>query len=312
MENIHWYPGHMAKAKKAILADLKLVDIVIEILDARIPHSSKNFDIDTWSSKPKIVLLNKTDMADDNATKIWKEYFESQKDTSVVLMNAKNGTGFKEITKIADTIMSEKLARLKERGRLFKPTRSMIVGIPNVGKSTFINSYVNKSIAKAANKPGVTRSNQWIKINKRFELLDTPGMLAPKLENPRIGLKLALTGAIGYTMDNYSLAIELVDILKQKYPNMLQERYKLNDISDKSSDIVLEEIAKSRGFVLKGGLFDMNRCANIVWDEFKNVKIGKMTLELPDEVEQETKEHIEMKAVKERERKEKEYKKKKK
>lgn len=298
MENIHWYPGHMAKAKRAILADLKLVDIVIEILDARIPYSSKNFDIDSWSSKPKIVLLNKTDMADESSTKIWQNHFESQKNTSVVLMNAKNGTGFKEITKIADLIMAEKLARLKERGRIFKPTRSMIVGIPNVGKSTFINSYVNKNIAKAANKPGVTRSNQWIKINRSFELLDTPGMLAPKLENPRTGLKLALTGAIGYTMDNYGLSLSLIDILKEKYPHMIQERYKLDNISDKSSDIILELIAKNRGFILKGGMFDMNRCSNIVLDEFKNVKIGRITLELPNDIEQENQEYIESKEAK--------------
>ena len=303
MDNIHWYPGHMAKAKKAIMEDLKLIDIVIEILDARIPHSSKNHDIDTWTSKPKIVLLNKVDMADDHATQLWKEHFEQQENTYVILMNAKNGSGFKEITKLADSIMAEKLARLKARGRLFKPTRSMIVGIPNVGKSTFINSYVNKNIAKAANKPGVTRSNQWVKINKSFELLDTPGMLNPKLENPRIGLKLALTGAIGYTMDNQTLAFQLLEMLRDKYPHLLMERFKLTTVEGLAGEQLLHAIGLSRGLLTKGGEPDMNRCANIVLDEFKNMKIGKITLELPDEVAKEVADYEAAQKIKQAEQK---------
>ncbi|MCL1935090.1 MAG: ribosome biogenesis GTPase YlqF [Defluviitaleaceae bacterium] len=283
MENIHWYPGHMAKAKKAILNDLKLVDIVIEILDARIPYSSKNPEIDIWSKKPKIVILNKVDMADEKSTAIWRKYFENK--NPVILTNARGESSFKNITDIAESIMKEKLEKLKSRGRIFKPIRAMIVGIPNVGKSTFINSYVNKYIAKVANKPGVTRNNQWIKINKSFELLDTPGMLAPKLTTETGGLNLALTGAIGYTLDNYSLSIKLLEILKKRYPKLLIERYKLKNIENTSINI-LNEIANNRGFFIKGGDLDINRTSNMILEELRSTKIGKITLELPNDINQ--------------------------
>ena len=280
-QQIHWYPGHMAKAKKAILRDVKLVDIVIELLDARIPHSSKNGDIDQWTTKPKIVVFNKIDMADPDATAIWKAHVEQLH--PVILLNSKGGSGFKEITATADKIMQEKRARLRERGRIFKPIRAMIVGIPNVGKSTFINSYVKKSIAKAENKPGVTRSNQWIKINKSFELLDTPGMLPPKIENHNVGINLALTGAIGYNMDNYVLSVKLLEILAKKYPNLLSQRYNLGNTTE-PSEALLENIAKNRSFILKGGKIDINRCANMLLEELRNNKMGRLTLELPEEV----------------------------
>ena len=281
MQHIHWYPGHMAKARKAILNDLKLVDIVIELLDARIPYSSKNLDIDNWTNKPKIVVLNKTDMADKNVTALWEKYF-SQK-SSVILLNSRIGEGFKEVTNTAAILMEEKLKRLKERGRLFKPTRAMIVGIPNVGKSTFINSYVKRQITKVENKPGVTKSNQWIKINKSFELLDTPGMLPPRIDNQNIGVNLALTGAIGYTLDNYSLSLKLIDILRNKYPNLLKDRYKLDNINAPNESLI-EEIAKNRGFIIKNDNLDINRCVNTLLLEFRTKKIGNITLEEPDSI----------------------------
>ena len=280
MEQINWYPGHMAKTKRAIEKDLKLVDIVIELLDARIPHSSKNYDIDTWTNKPKIVVLNKTDMADKTATAIWQKHFEET--NPVILLNAKEKNGFAKITAVAEKILKEKKDNAKNRGRIFRPTRAMIVGIPNVGKSTFINSYVNKSIAKAANKPGVTRSNQWIKINKGFELLDTPGMLPPKLENQQVAMNLAITGAIGYNFDNYEVTVRLLSILKEKYPQLLLDRYKL-ETTDPEPDVLIENIAKARGYMVRGGNVDLNRCANMLLDELRGVKIGQITLELPGE-----------------------------
>ena len=280
MEQIHWYPGHMAKAKKAILADAKLVDIVIEFLDARIPSSSKNTDIDNWITKSKIIVFNKIDMADPNISALWKSHIEKEKKHVVILLNAKSNVGFSQITQQAEKIMEHKMAKLRERGRIFKPIRAMIMGIPNVGKSTFINSYVKKAIAKTENRPGVTRANQWIKINKTFELLDTPGMLPPKIENPTMGMNLAITGAIGYNMDNNVLAVELLEILAKNYPNLLTKRYKLDNPKTSGHEL-LKDIAIKRGFMLKGATPDITRCANMVLEEFRNNKIGQITLELP-------------------------------
>ena len=281
MEHIHWYPGHMAKTKKAILNDIKLVDIVIELLDARIPYSSKNYDIDNWTQgKLKILVLNKVDLADPKSTKIWETHFKEQ-GKHVIQINAKQGQGIKEVTAAADELMKDKLQRLKERGRIFKPTRAMIVGIPNVGKSTFINSYVKKSIAKVANKPGVTRTNQWIKINKGFELLDTPGMLPPRMDDQESALHLALAGSIGYKIDVDYLAIKFIEILKNKYPHILIDRYKVTELEDKSLEDIFYQIATNRSILMKGSKIDSTRCANMLLDEFKSNKLEKITLELP-------------------------------
>ena len=282
MQHIHWYPGHMAKTKKAILNDLKLVDIVIELLDARIPYASKNYDIDNWTqNKFKILVLNKVDLADPKATKIWEEHFKAQ-GMNVIQINAQKGQGLKEVTNKASELMADKLQRLKERGRIFKPTRAMIVGIPNVGKSTFINTYVNRSIAKVANKPGVTRSNQWIKVNKSFELLDTPGMLPPRMDDQDSAVNLALAGSIGYKIDIHYLATRFLEILLDKYPEVLTERYKVKDLSlERPVEDLFEEIAKNRGLLKKGGVVDDVRCANMLLDELKGNKLIPMTLELP-------------------------------
>ena len=281
MQQINWYPGHMAKAKRAILKDLKLVDIIIELLDARIPFSSKNHDIDSWTNKPKIIILNKSDIACKKSTEIWKNYF-SQKD-SVILLNSKDRNGFSQITVVAEQIMHQKKENAKNRGRIFTPTRAIIVGIPNVGKSTFINSYVKKSITKVENKPGVTRSNQWIKINKSFELLDTPGMLPPKIENETAGINLAITGAIGYNTDKYTLAINLITTLVKRYPTLLCHRYKLENINI-VADEILKQIAINRGLILKGNTIDIVRCCNMILEELRNNKIGRITLELPRDI----------------------------
>lgn len=285
--NIQWYPGHMTKTKRMILENISLVDIVIELLDARIPFSSRNPDIDEFAkNKHRIVLLNKIDLADDNKTKEWVEYFEKN-GCKVILVNSINGKGLKEIPDIARELMAEKIERLKNRGRIFVPTRAMIVGIPNVGKSTFINKFIGKSIAKTGDKPGVTRGKQWIKIKKDFELLDTPGILWPKFDNQLIGLKLAFTGAINDDiLDSHTLAVKLIDYLKKLYPNLIKERYKIDFNEDTSSEEILWKIGVIRGFKIKGDNIDLVRTSEILIDEFRGAKLGKITLEIPNDIEE--------------------------
>lgn len=282
--NIQWYPGHMTKTRRMMQENIGLVDIVIELLDSRIPYSSKNPEIDELAkNKHRIVILNKVDLADDKKTNLWIKYFE-ERNCKVILVNSITGKGIKDITEISKELMKEKVERLKQRGRLFVPTRVMIVGIPNVGKSTLINKFVGKSLAKTGDKPGVTRGKQWIKIKKDFELLDTPGILWPKFEDQKVGLKLAFTGAVNDDiLDTYTLSLNLIEYLRKIYPNSLKERYKIDFNEDDKSEKILENIGIARSFKTKGGEVDLQRAAYILIDEFRGCRLGKITLEEPDD-----------------------------
>ncbi len=282
--NIQWYPGHMTKTRRMMQENIGLVDIVIELLDARIPYSSKNPEIDELAkNKHRIVILNKVDLADDKKTNLWIKYFE-ERNCKVILVNSITGKGIKDITEVSKELMKEKVERLKQRGRLFVPTRAMIVGIPNVGKSTLINKFVGKSLAKTGDKPGVTRGKQWIKIKKDFELLDTPGILWPKFEDQKVGLKLAFTGAVNDDiLDTYTLALNLIDYLRQIYPNSLKERYKIDFNEEDKADKILENIGIARSFKTKGGEIDLQRASYILIDEFRACRLGKITLEEPND-----------------------------
>lgn len=278
--NIQWYPGHMTKAKRMMQEDIKLIDIVIELLDARVPISSRNPDIDTLAkNKYRLVLLNKSDLADNRTNQEWEAYFK-EKGIMVVTINARSGQGMKAITSQIQEACKEKIERDRKRGILNRPIRAMIVGIPNVGKSTFINSYAKKACAKVGNKPGVTKGKQWIKINKGVELLDTPGILWPKFEDEKVGLHLAFIGSINdEILQKTELACQLIDFMKENYSGVLQDRYQVDE-AEKSSK-VLEEIAVKRGCLLKGNDLDYEKAATILLDEFRNGKLGRISIEKP-------------------------------
>lgn len=278
--NIQWYPGHMTKTRRMMEENISLVDIVIELLDARLPLSSKNPDIDNLAkNKKRIIIMNKVDLADDAKTKEWKDYFES-KGFKVILVNSINGKGIKDITAVSKELMAEKLERLRLRGRIFAPTRAMIVGIPNVGKSTLINKFVGKAMTKTGDKAGVTRGKQWVRVKKDFELLDTPGILWPKFEDQSVGLKLAFTGAMNDDiLDSVTLSYHLIDYLNKLYPSAIKERYGIEYDNDAKSDKILEMIAQKRGFKKRGNEPDLDRAANILLDEFRAAKLARVTLE---------------------------------
>ncbi len=284
--HIQWYPGHMTKTRRMMEENISLVDIVIELVDARIPYSSKNPDLNQLArNKHRIILLNKADLADDKSNEIWTEYFQNQ-GFSVIQTNALKGVGISLITEIARGLMKEKIERLKKKGRIHVPIRSMIVGIPNVGKSTFINKYVGKTTAKTGDKPGVTRGKQWIKIKKDFELLDTPGILWPKFEDQQVGLKLAFTGAINDDiLDIQNIAISFIDCIRKMKPNALQKRYDIEFTEENNSHEVLIKISEARGFKLKGDAPDLERTAKILIDEYRSGKLGRITLELPEDID---------------------------
>ncbi|MDD3393631.1 MAG: ribosome biogenesis GTPase YlqF [Anaerotignum sp.] len=285
--NIQWYPGHMTKTRRMMQETISLVDIVIELVDARIPYSSKNPDLDTLAkNKHRIILLNKADLADERATGIWTDYFE-QKGFRVIQMNALKGTGMNEVTEAARSLMKEKIEKLKARGRINVPIRSMIVGIPNVGKSTFINKYVGKAMTKTGDKPGVTRGKQWIKVKKDFELLDTPGILWPKFEDQEVGLKLAFTGAINDDiLDAETLAISFIDHILVRNAESIKKRYQIAFDTPEEPHVVLRLIAEARGFKLRGAEPDLERTAKILIDEFRGGKLGRITLELPQDIDE--------------------------
>lgn len=278
--NIQWYPGHMTKAKRMMQEDMKLIDIVIELLDARVPLSSRNPDIDTLANnKYRLVLLNKCDLADRNITAAWENYFK-EKGILVVTINARDGQGMKSITAKIQEACKEKIERDRKRGILNRPIRAMIVGIPNVGKSTFINSYARKACTKVGNKPGVTKGKQWIKINKNVELLDTPGILWPKFEDESVGEHLAYIGSINdEILQKTELACDLITFLTEEYPNLLHERFEVDE-SQAASDI-LHGIALNRGCLLKGQELDYEKAASILLDDFRNGKLGSISIERP-------------------------------
>ena len=279
--NFQWYPGHMTKAKRQMQEDLKLIDLVIELVDARIPLSSRNPDIDELGkNKYRLILMNKADLADKSATDKWSDYFR-KKGFFVVSLDARTKNSMKSITDIVMEACKEKIERDRRRGIKNRPVRAMVVGIPNVGKSTFINSYAGKACAKTGNKPGVTKGKQWIRLNKNIELLDTPGILWPKFEDQMVGLRLALIGSIKDEILNVDeLAVELIKILKMSYPGTLNNRYEVNEDND-ITDIIFE-IAKNRNCIQKGGEADYSKACALLIDDFRSGKLGKLTLELPE------------------------------
>ncbi|WP_283699791.1 ribosome biogenesis GTPase YlqF [Clostridium perfringens] len=278
---INWFPGHMVKTKREIQNNLKLVDAVIEIRDARIPKSSKNPDIDTLcAGKPRVILLNKSDLTDPKVTKAWKESLTND-ETIVLEVNALKGEGLNAIKPALLKLLKEKHDRLKAKGLAKITTRAMVVGIPNVGKSTFINKMAKNNIAKTGDRPGVTKNKQWIKTKLGIELMDTPGVLWPKFEDEIVGLNLAFTGAIkDEIMDTEELALKLVERLQATNPEELMTRYKLTELHENPLDN-LDAIARKRGAIMSGNQIDYNRIAGIILDEFRGGKIGKISLEKP-------------------------------
>jgi ribosome biogenesis GTPase A len=270
---------------------MKLIDVVIELVDARIPYSSMNPDINTLAqNKSRVILLNKADMADQRYNNAWKEYFES-KGYYVALINSKSGTGVKQVQDIVNKACQAKIERDRKKGILNRPVRAMIVGIPNVGKSTFINSFVGKATAKTGNKPGVTKGKQWIRLNKFVELMDTPGILWPKFEDQSVGLRLALIGSINDTIINTTdLTLELLLILEKHYPEVITNRYGVETFPDaldiKAAYEMLKQIALKRSCLLKGGEPDVDRIALLILDDFRSTKLGNITLEFPDELKE--------------------------
>ena len=277
---VQWYPGHMTKAKRMMQENIKLIDLVIELVDARAPLSSKNPDIDELGkNKFRLILLNKADLASDKGNAMWTKYFE-EKGYFVVKINSRSGAGMKQISATIMEACKEKIERDRKRGILNRPIRAMVVGIPNVGKSTFINSFAGRAAAKPGNKPGVTKGAQWIRLNKQVELLDTPGILWPKFEDQAVGVKLAMLGSVNDEILNIEeLAVELIKLLGEHFPEVIGERYQIEKQDEPLK--VLEEIARVRACLLKGNELDISKAANILIDDFRSGKLGKLTIEFP-------------------------------
>ena len=281
--NIQWYPGHMTKTRRQIEADLKQVDAVCEIVDARIPVSSRNPDIDAiCGSKPRIIVLNRMDLADPNATKKWSAYFKS-KGMAVLATDCKTRKGIADFTPAARIACAEKLERDAKRG-MNRPLRVMVVGIPNVGKSTLINQISGRKGAKAENRPGVTRGKQWVTVDSGLQLLDTPGILWPKFEDPEVGMMLAYTGAVKEgVIDIEELACRLMELLHKFYPQTLPERYKVEAPEGTPGWELVELAGRKRGYLVSGGEVNTERMSKVLLDEFRGGKLGKFTLEMPEE-----------------------------
>lgn len=289
--NYQWYPGHMTKAKRMMQENIKLIDLVIELVDARIPLSSRNPDIDVLAgNKSRIILLNKADLADPQYNRQWTEFFK-EKGFFVLEINSKSGAGIKAIHGVVQEACREKIERDRKRGILNRPVRAMVVGIPNVGKSTFINSFAGKACTKTGNKPGVTKGKQWIRLNKGLELLDTPGILWPKFEDQEIGMKLAFIGSMNDEILHIDdLALELIAFLQKNYPGILEKRYETEhaEAMEEAADepAMLKKICESRHCYQKGKELDLLRGASILIDDFRSGKLGRITLEFPGKAEE--------------------------
>lgn len=275
LENINWYPGHMKKTRELITENLKLVDIVVEIIDARIPISSRNPIIDQLTGKkPRIIVLNKSDLADGKASSEWVEFFKSQ-GSKALIMNCMKGEGTKQLLKLLD-----EMKNAREGNKADKPFRMMVVGVPNVGKSSFINRMTGKKSTQTGDRPGVTKGKQWLTLKNGMQMLDTPGILWPKFEDHKVGLNLAFCGSIkDEILDTADLAFELIKYLKDEYPEMLKERYKLDELGEETLE-VMDAIAMKRGFIMAGKKIDYERCGRTVLDEFRSGAIGHITLEM--------------------------------
>lgn len=279
---IQWYPGHMTKAKRMMLEDIKLIDLVIELVDARIPMSSRNPDIDSLAQgKSRVILLNKADLADDKVNDRWIQYF-SQKGFHVLKVDSRNRSGLKNIKAVIDNACREKKERDRRRGIINRPVRAMVAGIPNVGKSTFINSFAGKACAKTGNKPGVTKGKQWIRLNKDVELLDTPGILWPKFDDDKVGTDLAFIGSVNDQIINMTeLAMELIAFMKKNYQGRLAERYGINEETDDTG--IIQGIAAARGCLKKGGKPDYDKAAAMLFDDFRGGMLGRISIEVPED-----------------------------
>lgn len=273
-----WYPGHMTKAKRQMQEDIKLVDLIIELVDARIPYSSRNPDIDALGQhKSRLILLNKADLADKDENGAWCRYFE-EKGFHAVQIDARNKAGMKKVQNVIQEACKEKMERNKKRGILNRPVRAMVVGIPNVGKSTFINSFAGKACTKTGNRPGVTKGKQWIRLNKDVELLDTPGILWPKFEDQTVGLHLAFIGSMNdQILDLSELALELIQDLVEDHPGVLRGRYNIEE--DTAPIDILGQMAADRGCIKRGGEMDLEKAAGLLLEEFRGGKLGQITIE---------------------------------
>ena len=282
--HFQWYPGHMTKAKRMMQENIKLIDLVIELVDARVPMSSRNPDIDELGkNKARLILLNKSDLAEEKRNDAWVEYFKA-KGFSVVKVNSKKGGGIKSIHGVIQEACKEKIERDRKRGILNRPVRAMVVGIPNVGKSTFINALAGKACAKTGNKPGVTKGKQWIRLNKNVELLDTPGILWPKFEDQTVGLRLAFIGSIkDEILNTEELAAEMIQFMKKNYVGVLAEKYAIIENDDPYQ--CLADIAKSRHCLLRGNELDTAKAATLLIDDFRDGRLGRITLEFPEDYE---------------------------
>ena len=282
--NIQWYPGHMTKTRRQMENDVKLVDLVAEVVDARIPISSRNPDIDAMvGDRPRLIIFNRADQADPAITERWVAWF-MQRRCDVLETDAKSGRGVGQFSSAAKQVLKDKLEAWKAKGQIGRPIRAMVVGVPNVGKSTFINKVAKRKSAKASDRPGVTRGKQWVSVDAGLELLDTPGILWPKFEDETTGLHLAFTGAVKDEItDVEGLACALLELLRNRYPKALEVRYKLTDVDGLQGWELLEQCARKRGMLVSGGEVNTERMANVLLDEFRGGKLGRFTLEIPED-----------------------------